>query len=235
MRHGRDLSFLTSRALAYLTHVTIGPLAHSLIHGNAVRWVDDARVQALTGSIKFVCQNCPRLEVLGVHVISGDFIDFYGLPYNRLQPVIDALYDAAALCRKLKRIIIGLGKLPFETVELASLPEVNREEEVEDWAMTVFACIQTMIHDQLEPEHTALGRLEMMAARDDDDTADDEDDTEDEGGGEHLADDTVNNSSAIGDDTADHEDDTEGEGGREDRTDDAVDNPAESAEHDSGR
>jgi hypothetical protein len=106
-------------------------------------------VQALGRSTGFICRSCPLIEVLGVHVVTADLLQ---LPCNGLMPVYKAISDAAMLCAKLKRIIIGLGKLPYATIELAVLPMVEREDEVEDWATMVLAQIQFMVEGIYEDQ-----------------------------------------------------------------------------------
>ncbi|KAI9774989.1 MAG: hypothetical protein M1840_000205 [Geoglossum simile] len=132
--------FLSTRPLSYLTHVTIGPLYQY----NPKKVYDYERVSALANSLNFICHNCPLIEVLGVHIVAGDFLQ---LPDNGHECIYQALSDATKHCASLKRLIIGLGKFPYESVELASLPEMERDEEMYEWILMVLVPIRLMIED----------------------------------------------------------------------------------------
>ena len=131
---------MSSRALHYLTHVTVGPLLEHSKRGPVE--VSDPNVQTLGRSIGFIRRKCPLIEVLGVHVLASDI---RLLPRSGLEPVSEAIADAAMHCATLNRIIIGLSKLAFTTIELAVLPEVKREDKVKDWVVMVLTKIQLVI------------------------------------------------------------------------------------------
>jgi hypothetical protein len=99
-------------------------------------------VVALERSVGFICHNCPWIEVLGVHISA---VDFVRVPCNGLMPVANAVSGSARHFSLLKRIIIGMGKLPFETVELTMLPMAEREEEFNDWMIMLLARIQVTV------------------------------------------------------------------------------------------